>query len=134
MDNCIIMPEPPPFPFNSAGTLYMYPTPMTSGFHSDRCNTNGTGQQVQQSVTVNSSSSDKDANDRSDVDSATTLLNDDNEQHDSLLPRPCSIADAPLTLVTSDYLGEQNEHTESLPSSKPDEQQSTKEEEQNTEK
>ena len=45
-------------------------------------------------------------------------------------PRPCSIADAPLTLVTSDDSRERSTSTESLASSKYDEQESTEEEQE----
>jgi hypothetical protein len=85
------MPEAPPFPFNSAGTLYMYsPASLTT-----ISNSNGYQQDIQENenedLIINSSSSpSKDSND---------------ENHQ---PRPCSIADAPLTLVTSDDLHEDN--------------------------
>jgi hypothetical protein len=75
------MPEAPPFPFNSAGTLYMYPTMIQ---------TNG---------------------------DLTTISNDNNQQQqqgNSSLPQPCSIADAPLTLVTSDDERQGSISTESI--------------------
>ena len=131
IDGCLMMPEVPPFPFNSAGTLYIYPAPLVPPVpHSDHYNINGFQEQIQRNETVNSSSSpSKDSNDTSGVDSTTISSNDDNQQQDSLLPRPCSIADAPLTLVTSDDLRERSTSTESLTSSKYDEEQSKKEEE-----
>ena len=111
------MPEAPPFPFNSAGTLYMYPaTSLPQMLH-----TNG-------DLTINSSSSpSKDSNDTSAIDSTTTS-NDEHQQvqqqEDSSYPQPCSIADAPLTLVTSDDLRQHSLSTESIN----DNQQSTTEE------
>ena len=103
------MPEAPPFPFNSAGTLYMYPaTPFPIITHS-----NG-------DLTLNSSSSpSKDSNDTSAIDSTNTSNDENPSQQDDSLPQPCSIADAPLTLVTSDHI-----HQHHL-----NEEQSTKEEE-----
>ena len=92
------MPEAPPFPFNSAGTLYMYPTPLshTNGYQNGE-------------FVLNSSSSppSKDSNDTSVIDSTTTS-NDENHQQESFDPQPSSIADAPLTLVTSDDFREDN--------------------------
>ncbi|CAF5186738.1 unnamed protein product, partial [Rotaria magnacalcarata] len=130
LDGCIIMPEPPPFPFNSAGTLYMYPTQIPSRSRSDRYNTNDFQQQIQPNENVDSSSPSNNSNDTSGVDSTTTMLssNDEHQQQDSLLPQPCSIADAPLVLVTSDELSERCIIAESLTSSKYDEEQLTKEE------
>jgi hypothetical protein len=120
IDGCIIMPEAPPFPFNSAGTLYMYPAASLPPM----LHTNG-------DLTINSSSSpSKDSNDTSAIDSTATS-NDDHQQQqqqqqqDSFYPQPCSIADAPLTLVTSDDLRQRSLSTESIN----DEQQSTNEEE-----
>jgi hypothetical protein len=121
----IIMPEAPPFPFNSAGTLYIYPPALTSLSRS-----NGYQQEIPRNEYINSSSSpSKDSNDTSGVDSTTISSN----EQDTSLPRPCSIADAPLTLVTSDDLRERSTSTESLTSSKYDEQQSIKEEEETRE-
>ncbi|CAF0984640.1 unnamed protein product [Rotaria sp. Silwood1] len=131
IDGCILMPEPPPFPFNSAGTLIMYPTSMPSTSRSERYNIDGGQQETQQNDNVNTTlSPGKNSNDTSGVDSSTTLSNDDHPQQDSSLPQPCSIADAPLILVTSDDLQERSESTESLTSSKYDEEQPTKEEEE----
>lgn len=82
IDGCLIMPEAPPFPFNSAGTLYMYPT-----------HTNGYQQNDTEDLTINSTSSpSKDSND-------TSTSNDENS-----FPQPSSVADAPLILVTSDNI------------------------------
>lgn len=129
------MPEAPPFPFNSAGTLYMCPPPpiLTSVSRSNRYssyqqlnrrNENGTHTDSNNDATINSSSTpSKDSND-------TSI--DDNQQDISLLTeelRPCSIADAPLILVKNDNERERSTSTESLTSSKYDEQQSTTEEE-----
>ncbi|UJR28839.1 hypothetical protein I4U23_010063 [Adineta vaga] len=144
MDGCIMMPEAPPFPFNSSGTLYMCP-PMISSisrsnrYHpqdnssfqpSNRRHENGI---TDTNTTINSSSSpSKDSNDTSIIDSTTTSV-DDNQQQD--LPsttdqiRLCSIADVPLTLVTKDEDRERSTSTESLTSSRYDEQQSINEEE-----
>ena len=36
MDGCLIMPEVPPFPFNSAGTLYMCPPVLPNLSRSNR--------------------------------------------------------------------------------------------------
>lgn len=132
LDGCIIMPEPPPFPFNSAGTLYMYPTAIPSVSPSERYTTNGYQQTTQQNTenTNSLSSPSKSSNDTSGVDSTTILSNDDNQQQDFSLPRPCSIADAPLTLVTSNDSCGRSESTESLASNKLDEEQSTKDDEE----
>jgi len=137
------MPEAPPFPFNSAGTLYMCPPTLTSVSRSNRFssfqqlnrrieneNNNNTNPVVD--TTINSSSTpSKDSNDASIIDS-TTISIDDNQQDASLIKhniRTCSIADAPLTLVTQDDERERSTSTESLTSSKYDEQQLTNEEE-----
>jgi hypothetical protein len=134
----MLMPEAPPFPFNSAGTLYMYPPPIPSITRSNRYNTNGFQQttrrtETSDSVLDSSSPPSKDSNDTSAINSTTTSSNDENQQQDLSVPRTCSIADAPLTLVTSDDLHERSTSTESLSSSsKCDEQQSTKEEEEET--
>jgi len=95
MDGCIIMPEAPPFPFNSAGTLYMYSPASLPTI----TNSNDYQQDIQENenedLIINSSSS------------STKDSNDENHQQEKFsLPRPCSIADAPLTLVTSDDLHE----------------------------
>ena len=127
VDGCLMMPEAPPFPFNSAGTLYMCPPTLTSVSRSNRY------PPVQQSyrrsengnfnpnndITTNSSSPppSKDSNDNSIIDS-TTISTDDNQQNLS-----CSIVDAPLPLVTKDDERERSTSTESLASSKYDEQQ-----------
>jgi hypothetical protein len=142
IDGCIMMPEPPPFPFNSAGTLYMCPPTVS---RSNRYNTNRfvpfqqpiepieNGTLVNNAngdTTINSSSSpSKDSNDTSIIDSTTTS-NDDNQMRDIPL---CSIADAPLTLVTQDDERRRSTSTESLASSKYDEQQLTNEEEEEEE-
>lgn len=153
IDGCIMMPEAPPFPFNSAGTLYMCPPTLTSVSRSNRYHTtndfpqqpnrrmeNGnmiiTNNNTNMDTTMNSSSSpSKDSNDTSIIDSTTTSM-DDNQQTQqqdisTTIPeiRPCSIADAPLTLVTQDDERERSTSTESLTSSKYDEQKSTNEEE-----
>jgi hypothetical protein len=143
IDGCLMMPEAPPFPFNSAGTLYMCQPPLPTTIpRSNRSNTNGyQQQQIKRNENgdspMNSSSPpSKDSNDTSAIDSTTTSsLNDENQQQDfsisSTVPRTCSIADAPLTLVTSDDLRERSTSTESLTSSKQDdEQKSTKAEEE----
>ncbi|CAF3400706.1 unnamed protein product [Rotaria socialis] len=136
LDGCIMMPEPPPFPFNSAGTLYMYPTQIPSRSRSDRYNTNGFQQQIQPNENIDSLSPSNNSNDTSGVDSTTTMLssNDEHQQQDSLLPQPCSITDAPLVLVSSDELSERCVSAESLTSSKYDEEQLAKEEEEGTKK
>jgi hypothetical protein len=130
------MPEAPPFPFNSAGTLYMCPPTLTSVPRSNRYHINGLSSYQQSNrhiengnstndATINSSSSlSKDSNDTSIIDSTTTSI-DDNQQD----IHPCSIADGPLTLVTKDDERERSTSTESLTSSKYDEQQSINEEE-----
>ncbi len=114
------MPEAPPFPFNSAGTLYMYPPAsltaisLASNGHQqdDRGNEN-------EDLTMNSSSSpSKDSNDTSAVESSTTS-NDGNLPQEESLPRPCSIADAPLTLVTSDDLRPRSSSPESVADDQP---------------
>ncbi|CAF0792830.1 unnamed protein product [Adineta ricciae] len=140
MDGCILMPEAPPFPFNPDGSLCMYPSAQSSSMQSNtrstRHNTNGlppqdTRRNENGDLTLNSTSSpSKDSNDTSVINSTTASSNDENQQQDLSLPRPCSIADAPLTLVTSDDLRERSPSTESLPSSKCDDQQSTKDDEE----
>lgn len=132
-DGCVLMPEAPPFPFNSAGTLYMCPPTLTfippsnrysSYQQSNRRNENGNNINSNIDTTINSSSTpSKDSND-------TSI--DENQQDLSLLTenlQPCSIADAPLPLVTNYNQRERSTSTESLTSSKYDEQQSTTEEE-----
>jgi len=133
IDGCIIMPEAPPFPFNSAGTLYMYPetsiTP-TSQSNDDQQDTQTNENDDQQDMQTNenddlitnsssSSSPTKDLNEDSSLpkpcsiaDAPLTLVTSDDlheqkSNEDHFLPKPCSIADAPLTLVTSDDLHEQ---------------------------
>jgi hypothetical protein len=110
IDGCLMMPEAPPFPFNSAGTLYIYPPNLTSISH-----LNGYQQEIQRNEYTSPS---KDSSDTSGIDSTTISSNDDNQQQDISLPRPCSIADAPLTLVTSDDSRERSTSTESIASSK----------------
>jgi hypothetical protein len=121
------MPEAPPFPFNSAGTLYMCPPPITSIPRStryssyqqfNRRNENGINNHPTNETTINSSSTpSKDSNDTSIVDSSTISIDDDNEEL-----QPCSIADAPLTLVRKDDEREHNTSTESVASSQDDEE------------
>jgi len=148
------MPEAPPFPFNSAGTLYMYPPTLTSVSRSNRYPTTNDFPSFQQpnrrmengnmntnhntniDTTINSSSSpSKDSSDTGIIDSTTTSIDDNQQiqQQDISLTtqeiRPCSIADAPLTLVIDDDQRERSASTESITSSKSDEQQLTNEEE-----
>lgn len=83
------MPEVPPFPFNSDGTLYMCPTPLTTSF-------TRSAQQPQQQR-------------RRDQTNSTAAIKDDeiSDGSSSLSKaKPCSIADSPLVLVTSDDLRE----------------------------
>ncbi|CAF2125629.1 unnamed protein product [Rotaria magnacalcarata] len=160
MDECIMMPEAPPFPFNSSGTLYMCPPTFTSMSHSTRYNNNvnnnnnndlSSYQQTNRRIengnindinytnvntTINSSSSpSKDSNDTSIIDSTTTSIDDNQnlQQQDILLStkgiRKCSIADAPIKLVTHDDERDRSSSTESVTSSKYNEQQSRSEEE-----
>jgi hypothetical protein len=152
------MPEAPPFPFNSAGTLYMYPPTLTSVSRSNRYQTTNDFPSFQQpnrrmengnintnhnaniDTTINSSSSpSKDSSDTGIIDSTTTSIDDNQQiqqQQDISLTtqeiRPCSIADAPLTLVIDDDERERSASTESITSSKSDEQQLTNEEENNS--
>jgi len=81
-DGCLIMPEVPPFPFNSDGTLYMCPTPLTSFPRSTR----STHQQRRQ-----------------DQNSPSTIKDDEFSELSASLSKakPCSIADSPLILVTA---------------------------------
>jgi hypothetical protein len=130
------MPEAPPFPFNSAGTLYMCPPTLTSVSRTNRLSSfqqsnrrienenNNINHHQNIDTTINSSSTlSKDSNDTSIIDSI-----DDNQS--------CSITDAPLTLVKQDDERERSTSTESLTSSKYDEQQQqqqlTNEEENNS--
>ncbi|CAF0750284.1 unnamed protein product [Adineta steineri] len=150
IDGCIMMPEAPPFPFNSAGTLYMCPPTLTSVSRSNRYHTNDFSSFQQSNrrmengninsnndTIINSSlSPSKDSNDTGIIDSTTTSV-DDNQQiqhhQDISLPtqelRPCSIADAPFKLVTRDDERERSTSTESITSSRYDEEQSTNQEE-----
>ena len=133
IDGCLIMPEVPPFPFNSAGTLYMCPpvvpplsrSSRTPSFQqSTRRNENGNSN-VNIDTTINSSSTpSKDSNDTSIIDS-TTISIDDNQQNLS-----CSVADIPSNLVTKDEEREHSTSTESLTSSKFEEQQQEQDEKQ----
>ncbi|CAF3497381.1 unnamed protein product [Rotaria sp. Silwood1] len=155
IDECIIMPEAPPFPFNSAGTLYMCPPTLTSISRSNnRYNTNGLSSfqqtnkylenenihdtnHINNDTTINSSSTlSKDSNDTSIIDS-TTISIDDNQQlqaqqQDISLStegiQRCSIDDESITIVTKDNERERSTSTESLTSSKYDEQNLTNEE------
>jgi len=80
LDGCIMMPEAPPFPFNPAGTSYMYPVENYS---------NLTNQNNEFILNSSTSPPSKDSNDTSTNDSTE-------DQH-----QPTSVADAPLILVTS---------------------------------
>jgi hypothetical protein len=120
------MPEAPPFPFNSAGTLYMYPSTSLTNISPSNDYQQDLQQNENEDLTINSSlSPSKDSNDTSAIDSTATST-DENHQQDLSLPQPCSIADAPLILVTSDDLQQHNSSTESLN----DEEQLIKEEEE----
>lgn len=156
MDGCILMPEPPPFPFNSAGTLYMCPPTVASISRSNRYQTNGlasfqqpnrrfengniNNNPVNIDITIDSSSTQsKESNDASIIDSTTTSFDDNQhfQQQDISFStkerRSCSIADAPIRLTTPDNERERSTSTESLTSSKFDEQQLTNEEEEKQE-
>ncbi|CAF1526720.1 unnamed protein product [Adineta ricciae] len=144
IDGCVIMPEAPPFPFNSDGTFCICPQTLSSMSRSTRYHPqdyfsipqlhrrqeNGTSNT---DTTVNSTSPpSKDSNDTSMIDS-TTVSVDDNQQKDVTSTtadqlRLCSIADAPLKLVTTDEDRERSTSTESMSSSRYDEQQSINEE------
>jgi hypothetical protein len=130
-----MMPEAPPFPFNSSGTLYLSSAPLARTM---RSNMHGMQPQTRRhdytNSTINSSSPpSKDSDDTSAIDSTTTSSNDDQQQashqDDSLLPsteiQPCSIADAPLTLVMTADLLQSSPNGASSPSKTSDEQQST---------
>ena len=94
LDGCLSMPEVPPFPFNSAGTVYMYPTSIPIHSHPTRSssyshsmnnrrvdNDNGTNQ-VNGETTMNSNSSpSKDSNDTSITDSTS---NEDDHLHQTI--------------------------------------------------
>ena len=131
------MPEAPPFPFNSAGTLYMYPPTMTSV---SRANRSSSFQQQQQAThendtenshsnldtTMNSSSpTSKDSNDDPSLNDSTTISVENHQQGN----HSCSIADAPASLVTDDDERDRSTSTASLASSKSDEQHLTTEDE-----
>lgn len=79
------MPEVPPFPFNSDGTLYMCPTSLTSFPRSTR----STHQQRRQ-----------------DQNSPSTIKDEEFSELSASLSKakPCSIVDSPLILVTADDL------------------------------
>ena len=79
-DGYLMMPEVPPFPFNSDGTLYMYPTPLTSFVRSTRPQR------------------------RPDQNGSTPPIKDDESSSELSKAKPCAIADSPLVLVTADDL------------------------------
>jgi hypothetical protein len=107
------MPEAPPFPFNSAGTLYMCPPTLTSISRSNRFPS--FQQSNRQNDNTNPSSTpSKD----SSLNDSTTISIDDNQADLS-----CSIANAPLNLVTKDEERERSTSTESLTSSKYEDEQ-----------
>ena len=145
IDGCLMMPEAPPFPFNSAGTLYMcppalpaviarstrYPPDDFSSFQQpDQRNEHENSTTV---PAVNSASPPTmDSNDTGIIDSTATSVDDNQQRGPASLAneiRLCSIADAPLILVTKDEDRERSTSTESLTSSRYEEQQSTNEEE-----
>ncbi len=102
IDSCVIMPEVPPFPFNSAGTLYMYPptSVTTVSILNDLNNENEHDDNDENENVINSSvSPSKDSNDTSVIESISTT-NDENLSS----TKKSLIADTPLTLVTSDDL------------------------------
>ena len=119
-DGCLLMPEAPPFPFNSAGTLYMHPAPLPSlVVRPARSNTNGFSSaqgrrnEPAGNSTINSSSppskdSDETNNTSTDDPSQEQQVEEEEEEEDPSSspgkPQPCSIADAPLKLVKSDGL------------------------------
>lgn len=136
MDGCIIMPEAPPFPFNSAGTLYICPPTLTSVSRSNRSssfqqatrrneNENSTSNL---DTTMNSSSTttSKDSNDESSINETTTPVSIDDNQTSNY---SCSIADAPVSLVTNADQRDRSSSTESVTSSKSAEQPLTTEDE-----
>jgi len=129
IDGCIMMPEAPPFPFNSAGTLYMCPPTLTSVSRSNRYSSfqqsnrrNENGYNTNQNIDTTINSSSTPSKDSSIIDS-TTISIDDNQQNLS-----CSIANAPIRLVTNDER-DRSTSTESLTSSKYAEQQLINEDE-----
>lgn len=133
-DGCLAMPEAPPFPFNSAGTFYMYQTPYAPLAHSTRPTTNAlqghTRRHENPTPTKNSfSPSNKHANETNPIESPPAPA--DGQQEDvsvaSTVDQPSSV------LVISDEARERSTSTESLPSNQGDEQTSTKAEDTNGE-
>lgn len=94
------MPEAPPFPFNSAGTLYMCPPAIPPLLRSNRYSNTGLPAFVQHAnrrqdngnsasqtngnavIICPSSSPSKDSNDSSTNESATTASNEDHQEAD----------------------------------------------------
>lgn len=93
LDGCLIMPEVPPFPFNSDGTLYMCPSPLTT---TSFTRSNQQQQQQRRRDPTNSTAAIKE-DEMPDVSSSSSSLSK---------AKPCSIADSPLVLVTADDLRE----------------------------
>ena len=97
IDGSLRMPEAPPFPFNSAGTLYMCPPAIPPLLRSNRYSNTSLPAFVQQShrridngnsasrtngnaAIYSSSSPSKDSNDSSTNESATTTSNEDHQE------------------------------------------------------
>ena len=131
------MPEAPPFPFNSAGTLYMQPSQLPSLARPTRSSTNGIHPSQSRrsdpagNSTINSSSpppsKDSDSTNTSTDEPSQEQQQPDEEDSSASLdkPQPCSIADAPLILVNSDGQRDRpSRKKESSPRSKGEEQQS----------
>lgn len=141
IDGCIMMPEAPPFPFNSAGTLYMYPQTLPAVLSRSPRYQADDFASFQQPDQRNEHEHDappvpsKESNDTGVIDSTATSVDDTQPpQSDATAGldsevRLCSIADAPLALVTTDADRARSTSTESLTSSQHEEQQSVTEEE-----
>lgn len=133
MDGCLIMPEAPPFPFNSAGTLYMCPPTLTSVSRASRSSSfqqstrRNENDNSNLDTTINSSSTtSKDSTENSINETTTTTISlEDNPTSN----HSCSIADAPVSLVTDDDQRGRSSSTESIASGKSDEQPLTTEDE-----
>lgn len=125
-DGCLAMPEAPPFPFNSAGTFYMYQTPYTPPAHLTRSTSNALQGQTRRHENSNStknsfSPSDKHANGTNPIEA--TVMSADGQVQDASVGSTSH--EPPSALVISDNSRERSTSTESLPSNKGDEQNST---------
>ena len=147
MDRYAVMPEVPPFPFNPAGTLYMCPPTLTSNLRANRYNLSTFQQsyrRFENENLVNNNNTyhsmiDKTIDSLSTSSKDTSIINstaisscEENQplhrQNISTMideMQTCSIANAPLTLITLDDERERSSNAENLPSNECHEEQLT---------